>query len=659
MAGGKNLEPVEGVPGSGIHEPAALESSFPASPVKALRSATAFSVLAAIGLFGTVVSARLWMISSWASDVPFWDQWEAEGTQVLVPWQQGTLHAGNLLAAHNEHRVALTRITALALTALVGVWDPRVEMVFNAVFFAATVTVVWWWLRERFNTPRQLSIVTLALAIVTAVPYSWQNTINGFHSQQFYLIALSIFGINLALRHPAPSGGWWLGVVCLALDIFTMGSGFAAAAAVLVTLPLIERPLRRLMRNHWPTLVACAIIVVAGALLRVDFPPHRPLKASSLVEFLHALFRLMEWPQQGFPPFVVLSYLPLALLTWDAWRTGTKDSRFSWDPVVIAAGIWTVAQLIATAYARGAGAPLPAPRYLDSLNVGVFLNFIAGLVLLKRWRETRLPRLGVQLLFAAWCLCACVGFSNQANELLRNTAYPIRSWFQEMTTNLAHYMSTRDRTWLQNRSIPFPNDQLLVEYTNIPELRALLPVSVRDALPVTADTSEGFSEEHLDNHAPAFSYGTFWTSAPETAGRWVSHPLDPPAGGYLRFEVAGQATAPSAVSLELWSADLRTRLESIALPTLSTQSPASVYVRRPGEPFRIVATASGAGSWLAFSRPATMPVLSYFCLWLADQGRILLVFSFGLLALVCIIAILARRNPMPDPRPGSPKSAPA
>jgi hypothetical protein len=89
-------------------------------------------LLIALALLGTVFFARLWMISSWASDVPFYDQWQAEGLQALVPWKLGTLSPGDILASHNEHRVALTRLTALALTALGGVWDPRVQMVFNA-----------------------------------------------------------------------------------------------------------------------------------------------------------------------------------------------------------------------------------------------------------------------------------------------------------------------------------------------------------------------------------------------------------------------------------------------------------------------------------------------------------------------------------------------
>ncbi len=581
------------------------------------------------------------MISSWASDVPFYDQWQAEGLQTLVPWKLHTLSPGDILASHNEHRVALTRLTAMGLTSLGEAWDPRVQMVFNAFFFAATVMIVWWWLQERFTTAGRSLLVTLALTVVTAVPFSWQNTINGFHSQQFYLIALSLFGINLTLRRPEFSRGWWLGVACLALDLFSMGSGFAAAAAVFVAVLLFEKPFSRVFRSHGATLAACTIIVVAGLFLRVDFPPHRPLKASSFPEFLHALLKLMEWPQKGFPPFMILSYLPLACLAWNRWRAQTRDSLHSWDCVVICVGIWSAAQLVATAYARGAGAPDAAPRYLDGLNVGVLVNFFAGLALLNRSQASRQTHSLVRLLVVAWCLCVGTGFARQSDELFRSTAETIRTWFHDMTLNLARYVSTKDGFWLHDRSIPFPDEQLLAEYVAIPQLRSLLPVSVRDAIPVAAEIHEGFDEQPVSDHSPAFSYGTFWISHTNAPARWISGPLQPPAMDYLRFEVAGKPSVAGEARLELWSSDLRTRLRSIALPRLDPTSPADVYVRVPDQPFRIVATHTGAADgWFAFSQPANMPALSYFCLRLADSGRSLLAAALGLLAITCAIRLL-------------------
>lgn len=611
-----------------------------------MRSPIRIRLLIALALLGTVFSARLWMISSWASDVPFYDQWQAEGMQALVPWKLGTLSPNDILASHNEHRVALTRLTAIALTALGGVWDPRVQMVFNAFLFSATVTIVWWWLQERFTGAGRSIFVALALTAVAAVPLSWQNTINGFHSQQFYLIALSLFGINLTLRRPELTRGWWLGMVCLGMDLFSMGSGFAAAAAVIVAILVFEKPMRGVFRSHGVTLAACAIIVVVGLFLRVDFPPHRPLKASTLPEFLHALLKLMEWPQKGFPPFMILSYLPLALLAWNRWRARTRDSLHSWDCVVICVGIWSAAQLVATAYSRGAGAPEPATRYLDSLNAGVFVNFIAGLALLSRCQTSGRPRSRLRLMVITWCLCVGTGFARQTDTLFRSTAEPIRAWFQDMTLNLARYVSTKDELWLHDRSIPFPDEALLIEFVRNPVLRNLLPVSVRDAIPVTAEIHDGFDEQRVSDHSPAFSHGTFWTSHANMRGRWVSGTLQPPGMRYLRFEVAGKSVSADGDRLELWSDDLRTRLRSIVLPTLDPARPADVYVRVPDRPFRIVATHAGVGEgWFAFTQPASMPALSHFCLRLADCGRFLLQIFLALLA----IAFAARLSTVKPP----------
>ncbi len=608
-------------------------------------------LLVVLALSGVVFFAQLWAISAWASDVPFWDQWDAEGAHLLVPWQQGTLTIEHILAPHNEHRIGLTRLTVLALTALVGVWDPRVEMLFNAFLHAATVAAAWWWLRDRFPSRRQTVMITLALGVATAVPYSWQNVTNGFNSQQYYLIAMSLFGINLTLRHPPFSPRWWLGVLCLTLNLFSMGSGFAAAAAVAVTLLGFERPIATILRKHGITLAVCAAIVLAGGLLHVDFEPHRQFKATSVAEFLHALVNLVKWPLPDFAPFVVLGYLPLALLAWVLVRTGTKDPEYRRDWVVMAVGLWTGAQLLATAYARGAGAPAPGSRYLDNLIIGLMVNFVSLLILLGRCRAQRRSIVPLSLLMASWCACVLVGLARQAHQLVRNDAPSVHRWYQDMTLNLARFISTQDSSWLTDRPIPFPDALLLTHYTEIPELRTLLPVSIRNALPVLVDNHAGFSEERISDHSPGFSYATYWSShnvpadAPGEPKRWISQPVQPTDFGYLKFEVAGEYTPlhRNDVSLELWSVDLGTRLRTLALPILSATDPTHIYVRSPRQAFRIVATDQDADSWLAFNSPAAMPTLSYLGLRLAALGRPLLFLSIGLLVLACCSYVLGKK----------------
>jgi hypothetical protein len=57
----------------------------------------------------------------WGVDVPFWDQWDAE-----AEWYKrlvnGTWDLPGLIAPHNEHRTALSRIFKGTLFMLTGGW---------------------------------------------------------------------------------------------------------------------------------------------------------------------------------------------------------------------------------------------------------------------------------------------------------------------------------------------------------------------------------------------------------------------------------------------------------------------------------------------------------------------------------------------------------
>ena len=79
-----------------------------------------------------VVGGRWAVINQFGTDLPQWDQWDAEGLHLLVPWFQHRFTLGELFLAHNEHRVVLTKLLNLGLTLANGQWDQRLEAVVNA-----------------------------------------------------------------------------------------------------------------------------------------------------------------------------------------------------------------------------------------------------------------------------------------------------------------------------------------------------------------------------------------------------------------------------------------------------------------------------------------------------------------------------------------------
>ena len=90
------------------------------------------------GLFLTGLGAKLWLINTYGTSLPFWDQWD-EARVVYSPYFEGKLRLADLFQAHNEHRIFFTRVYDLVILNLNGQWDNRVEMVANAIVHVATM----------------------------------------------------------------------------------------------------------------------------------------------------------------------------------------------------------------------------------------------------------------------------------------------------------------------------------------------------------------------------------------------------------------------------------------------------------------------------------------------------------------------------------------
>ena len=66
-------------------------------------------------VFLVVLGSKLLFIQLFGSNLPFWDQWDAEGAGLFKPYLEGTLGPEHLFASHNEHRILFTRLLELAM----------------------------------------------------------------------------------------------------------------------------------------------------------------------------------------------------------------------------------------------------------------------------------------------------------------------------------------------------------------------------------------------------------------------------------------------------------------------------------------------------------------------------------------------------------------
>jgi hypothetical protein len=80
-----------------------------------------------LGMFFCIWGAKLWVINRYGNSAPYLDQWHGEGTAIKA-YVEGALSPAQFFEAHNEHRVAFTRLLSLLLICGNKQWD-------NILFF--------------------------------------------------------------------------------------------------------------------------------------------------------------------------------------------------------------------------------------------------------------------------------------------------------------------------------------------------------------------------------------------------------------------------------------------------------------------------------------------------------------------------------------------
>ncbi len=619
--------------------------------------------LLAAGLFLTVVGLKLVVIDRYGSDLPEWDQWDAEGLHILLPWQRGTLAVGDFFRAHNEHRIALTKALGLAGVALNGQWDSRLQCVINAGLHA--LLAVGLFIAGRGLLPGRWHAPWFVLLTAGfGLPLAWQNVIAGFHSQQYFLLGFSALAIWYLPFHRPLTSRWWIGVLSAGLAFFSMGSGFLAASVILAVLVLEVVYRNRTWREVAPTLALVALITAIGWFGRVTVDYHASLQAKSVGEFLAYALHNLRWPATASAWPALLFWLPWLVVV--ARYLGRASGAAAAAPVRLAAlGGWVFLQIVASAYARGAGGGEPASRYMDTLAFGLVIN---GLSL--AWLLTSLP-VGPILrgigtgIAAAWIALAGHGlFQLTRTNVVNELSGWVSTYHDEGESRTRAYLATGRRSHLESDQIPYPGAGAYSERLAHEELQRLLPASVRLPLALTEGSNTGFlstnfsklyrqtSPTGLAGETPEPLHGVVRGSqGDDRTARWESGPVRPSHHAWLVFSVAGSVSTPGT-SLRLLDATTRETL-AYAVPAagFAPGEWRDAYVLMPSKPFLITAEDATPGDWIAFREPVEMARWSRWAAQLTAQGAGVSLLG-GVLALAGFIASWSaqRRAKAPSPR---------
>ena len=242
-------------------------------------------LLALIAAFLVILGARLWLIRTFGSATPFWDQWDGEAAELYKPYLEGNLRLTSLFSLHNEHRIFFTRILALALLKVNGSWDPILQMVVNAGLYSISAAALLLLLWPPLEQPKRLFLAIFVSGIF-AVPFGWENALAGFQSQ-FFLLLLFTYGAIFCFHGQAAfSARWWLGVGLSVSSFFCMASGALTPLAVVA---VCTAQIAIGIRRGW-TEIAGVALLSAIALVLVFYVPtlahHAELRAASLAGFL-------------------------------------------------------------------------------------------------------------------------------------------------------------------------------------------------------------------------------------------------------------------------------------------------------------------------------------------------------------------------------------
>ena len=607
-------------------------------------------------LFAFILGVRWAVFDRFGMTLPEWDQWDAEGLMLLAPWYGHDHFIRALFTPHNEHRVVLTKLLNLGLTLANGQWDQRLEATFNALF-PATIAVAFFLLAHRHLARRWLAPLTVFLAVIFAFPFAWQNVLGGFHSQQFFLVGLALVSIAL-LPFSAPfSVRWWVGTVAAFLALFSMASGFFGAVVVIGLLGVQYLRRERTLPSALPTLVACALVAAIGWFTRYEFPPHAVLKAQNFHDFAFTIIRSLQWPAPASPWFALILWLPW---TWLAARVVfsprplTAPTR-AFGYFILGLGVWVWMQLVATGYARGAGGPAPASRYIDTLVFGLVANALALAWLATPALFATAGRRTLATAALAWLSVFAWGATHELRQIFAVELPPVKVYHDYCELNVRNYLYTGDKSFLKHDEIPYPGADSFLYRLNQPALRAVLPATVRPPLPLTVAHASFVPSDPQNLYPPGtgltplapplthrVTWGSFTPNDLVTPREFTSAPLRVPAG-WLKFEVAG-ATGEPGVILELRDAATSLPITSIRPDKPPGAAWRAVYVPAPSKAFVLYARAPDAARWLAFSEPVLMGGGSYWAWQLSKNGQLVATLALALALLLSAAALLIRRS---------------
>jgi len=608
-----------------------------------------------------IFGARLWLIKLAGVAIPHYDEWDV-GFSTISPWIQGTLSLSSLFSTHGEHPIVLTRLLILLLIQLNGQWDPLLEMTVNAVIYTLTAVIMVFILRNVLGKTLD-NWLLLGIAIIGVVPFAWINILWGFQSCWYFLLLFTFPAMWGLLLHDHFTRPWWLGICSGTLACLNLASGFFALVVVVILKSYLMVVNRERSKEHLITLTISTILICLFSISFLLAPKHDTLYSRNLYEFLTALGKFLAWPWVDYPWLSLLVYLPFfTLIAGIVWRNQKPERS---ELFILAIGIWVITQILAAAFARGAGSGAhPIARYWELISFGILANLLCFYILTQ-------PNFGLSVfkryiwIFAnIWGLLIFVGMFD-----LMVANIPAIQHHQNMSKEYVNFTRTLLRNNYNLKAVvgyhsPYSFREQLVHFLALPGIRDILPFSLTITPEMISNQNDKtFVEEGLfgsyvqdscvefdrfsksvrfdDNyHCSVHDYQEWVISSygKGNMGRFVSDPIYI-SQPFMEMMVAGYL-GESDLSLQLVTDDQKIPITAKSSKIIEKKWH-PIYLKTPAKPFKIIAIDNRSDLWLAFSAPRGIGVLSFYNSQLLNHGQS--IFLFGLLLLGIVLALI-RQN---------------
>ena len=435
------------------------------------------------GCLAVILGAKLWLIAAYGSSTPFWDQWD-EAAKLFRPYVTGDLKLADLFAAHNEHRIVLTRLLHLAQFALEGRWNPIGETLVNAAVHVAAIGLLVVMLSRTLDLTGTLLLACLAM-LFFAPPFGWGNTLVGFQLQFYLLVLLGPVSLWVLYACAAWTPRWWLGTLLAAASYLTIASGALTLPAFIAVAVLQVACGERRGGKELLGLLAHAILAVVMIL---DIPVLPSGDADVMPKSLAGWFDIAtltaSWPvsKPSWAPTLraltaLAIYAPVIVLLACLLKRKAPIRDPRWLQVAIAC--WAVVQVLAMLYGRGVS--VLQSRYYDVILIAP-LTSAAALLSLRSGGALR--GRGILVFTCIWFMAVVIGLGQKALGTIPDEFAWWRDTVQTRTQNLSRFLATGDFSAIAGKPrfhIPYPSAEYLRDVASDPVVRGFLPPELTDS----------------------------------------------------------------------------------------------------------------------------------------------------------------------------------